>query len=99
MHFELISTTAHADVVKVETLMAELGVNLYDLETIGHVRDVLDKDGEDPFSNLTEAQAFTLVGQKIDHNALAHEYEFIINAQRDLVSDALEDHLVSTDDL
>lgn len=91
MHFERKSSTAYADVVRVETLMTDLGVTIYDLETIDHVRAILDEDGEAPF-DLTEAQALALAGQTIDHNDLADEYEYLTSKQRDAVSDALESH-------
>lgn len=92
MHFELASSTAHTDVVKVETLMADLGVSIYDLETLDQVRGVLDADGDAPFGDLTEDRAFTLASQEIDHNDLAAEYEYLTSKQRDAVYDVLENH-------
>lgn len=82
----------HDGVIKVETLMAELGVNICDLEIVNHVRNVLDVDGDAPYGDLAEEDAFALACRQIDHTDLDSDYEYIASKQRDLVSDALDNH-------
>lgn len=88
MHFELRSNSSHPNVVAVEALMAELSVSIYDLETINHVRSIID-DG--PYG-LTEEEAFTVASQNIDHNDLADEYAFMSTKQRDAICNVLQPH-------
>lgn len=74
-------------IVEVERLMSRLGVTIYDLETIDHVRSLAD---DKPGYALGPPELVEQANAHVDHQDLAGDYEYVHSRQRDLIHDALE---------
>lgn len=81
-------STLYTNIVEVETLMRRLDVTIYDLETVDHVRSLVDDD--DPGYTLSLPELVERATTNVDQNDLAKDYEYLQARQSELIQDALQ---------